>query len=40
MLWTVDDSKWIGRARSLGIKALIANDPAMMVHSRNASEAG
>jgi glycerophosphoryl diester phosphodiesterase len=40
VVWTVDDSKWIGRARSHGIKALIANDPAAMVHSRNAPEAG
>lgn len=37
VLWTVDDPGWIGRARSLGIKALISNDPAMMVHSRNIS---
>jgi len=28
VVWTVDDSKWIGRARSLGIHALITNDPA------------
>lgn len=36
VVWTVDDPQWIGRARSLGIKALISNDPAMMVHHRQA----
>ncbi len=35
VVWTVDDPDWILRARSLGIKALIANDPAMMVRHRN-----
>lgn len=35
VLWTVDDPKWIQRARSLGIKALIANDPGMMARERN-----
>lgn len=39
VVWTVDDSEWIARARSLSIKALIANNPAMMVHSRNNPEA-
>ena len=38
VIWTVDDSKWIARARSLGIKALIANNPAAMVHSREMSD--
>ena len=28
VVWTVDDSKWIDRARRLGIHALITNDPA------------
>jgi glycerophosphoryl diester phosphodiesterase len=28
--WTVDDPKWIGRARRLGIHALITNKPALM----------
>ncbi len=37
VVWTVDDPQWIGRARSLGIKALISNDPAMMVQHRNAA---
>ena len=37
VVWTVDDPEWIRRARSLGIKALIANDPALMVRHRNSS---
>lgn len=37
VVWTVDDLRWIGRARSLGIKALISNDPATMVQQRNAT---
>jgi len=32
--WTVDDPGWIKRAQSLGIKALIANDPAKMIAAR------
>lgn len=38
VLWTVDDTHWINRARSLGIKALISNNPEVMVHSRNMSQ--
>ena len=34
VVWTVDDPKWIGRARHLGIYALIANDPAKMAVSK------
>lgn len=34
VVWTVDDAIWIARARSLGIKALIANDPAVLVRHR------
>lgn len=37
VVWTVDEPRWIARARSLGIKALISNDPAMMVQHRNAA---
>jgi glycerophosphoryl diester phosphodiesterase len=37
VIWTVDDPEWISRARSLGIKALITNDPAMMVRCRDAA---
>jgi glycerophosphoryl diester phosphodiesterase len=35
VIWTVDDPDWISRASALGIKALIANDPAGMVRYRN-----
>lgn len=37
VVWTVDDPEWITRARSLGIKAVIANDPARMLRHRDAS---
>jgi len=30
-VWTVDDPIWIDRARSIGIDALITNDPARMI---------
>ena len=29
-VWTVDDPRWIKKARKLGISALITNDPAML----------
>ncbi len=35
VVWTVDDPKWIGRARNLGIYALITNDPAQMISCQN-----
>lgn len=35
VIWTVDDPGWIKRANSMGIKALIANNPAAMVQYRN-----
>jgi len=35
VVWTVDDPKWIARAASRDIKALIANNPAPMVQYRN-----
>jgi glycerophosphoryl diester phosphodiesterase len=38
VVWTVDDPQWLERARSLGIKALISNDPAKMVRHRNAHQ--
>lgn len=38
VVWTVDDPVWIERARALGVKALIANDPANMLHHRNTSQ--
>ena len=35
VVWTVDETGWITRAQSLGIKALIANNPAPLVSYRN-----
>ena len=40
VVWTVDDLKWIARAQSLGVKALIANDPGKLVRHRSAVSAG
>jgi glycerophosphoryl diester phosphodiesterase len=37
VVWTVDDPLWIMRARSLDIKALIANDPAELLRHRDPS---
>ena len=36
IVWTVDDPAWIQRAETMGIDALITNDPATMLHERNA----
>ena len=36
VVWTVDNPAWMQRARSLGIKALITNQPAKMASLRNA----
>jgi glycerophosphoryl diester phosphodiesterase len=33
IVWTVDDPAWIPKARSLGIEALITNDPASMIEA-------
>jgi glycerophosphoryl diester phosphodiesterase len=33
-VWTVDDPTWIERARSIGIDALITNNPAAMLAAR------
>ncbi|HEU5460504.1 MAG TPA: glycerophosphodiester phosphodiesterase family protein [Pyrinomonadaceae bacterium] len=33
-VWTVDDPSWIARARSMGVEALITNDPAAMLAHR------
>src|SRR5687768_15234081 len=35
VVWTVDDVAWIERARASGIKALISNNPLVMVEARN-----
>ena len=34
-VWTVDDPAWIERARSIGIDALITNDPAKLIQTRD-----
>jgi glycerophosphoryl diester phosphodiesterase len=34
VVWTVDNPKWIRRAKELGIKSLITNDPAKMLAHR------
>lgn len=31
VVWTVDDPKWVRRAASLGIHAIITNDPAALI---------
>ncbi len=35
VVWTVDEPHWVSKARSVGIKALIANNPASMVRYRD-----
>jgi glycerophosphoryl diester phosphodiesterase len=35
VVWTVDDAEWIKRAQSIGIDALITNDPAKMLAYRD-----
>ena len=34
VVWTVDDPTWIERAQSIGVEALITNDPAAMLAYR------
>ena len=34
VVWTVDNPDWVERARSLGISALITNNPATMISAR------
>jgi glycerophosphoryl diester phosphodiesterase len=34
VVWTVDSPRWFERAARLGIRALITNNPATMVHQR------
>jgi len=38
VVWTVDDPRWIARAVSMDIKALIANNPAAMIEYRNSRQ--
>ena len=33
VVWTVDDPAWVTRARTMGIEALITNDPARMLEA-------
>ena len=35
IIWTVDDPRWLLRATSLGIHALMTNDPAKMLKAAN-----
>jgi len=35
VIWTVDDPRWITRARSLGIQSLMTNDPAKLLKASN-----
>jgi len=35
VIWTVDDPNWVQRASAMGVKALITNDPALLVARRN-----
>jgi glycerophosphoryl diester phosphodiesterase len=39
VVWTVDDPKWLARGASLGIQALITNNPATMVASTHTTQA-
>ena len=34
-VWTIDDPRWMKRAKALGIKALITNDPRNFIDSKN-----
>ena len=37
VVWTVDKPRWISLAHKLGIKALITNNPALMLNARDAA---
>lgn len=39
VVWTVDDPEWVPKAETLGIKALITNNPAALVDYRRGSAA-
>jgi glycerophosphoryl diester phosphodiesterase len=34
-IWTVDDPKWLSKAQERGIRALITNDPGLMIKRRD-----
>lgn len=34
VVWTVDDPSWVERARTMGIDALITNDPSALINSK------
>lgn len=34
VVWTVDDLRWVKRAKGLGVKALISNNPRRMIEHR------
>jgi glycerophosphoryl diester phosphodiesterase len=36
-VWTVDDHKWLVRARRLGVRAVITNDPQKLLAARDAN---
>lgn len=37
VVWTVDEPSWIARAKSLGVKALISNNPGRMLLARSSA---
>jgi glycerophosphoryl diester phosphodiesterase len=34
-IWTVDDPKWLSKAQARGVRALITNDPGLMIKRRD-----
>ena len=40
IVWTVDNVEWLGRAQRDGIKAVITNNPALMINERRRIQAG
>lgn len=38
-VWTVNDPRWVGKAREMGIRSLITNDPAKFIAARDGSSA-
>jgi glycerophosphoryl diester phosphodiesterase len=37
VVWTVDNPDWVARARSMGITALITNDPSLLLAARDST---